>query len=260
MKNLRKYGDPPFRVAVVHGGPGAPGGMAPVAKELSKERGVLEPLQTKASIGGQIQELKEVLERNGDMPITLIGHSWGAWLVFIFASYYPEIVKKIILVGSGPFEEKYVSSLMKIRLSRLSKEEKSIFNFLMQSLDNPKVKNKNKIMAQFGKLMSKIDSYNPLPHKDEIIEVRYKIYQKVWSEASQLRASGKLLELGKKIKCPVIAIHGDFEPHSSKGIKEPLSRVLKNFHFILLKKCGHYPWFEKEAKDQFYSIIKKELS
>ncbi|MCL4543887.1 MAG: alpha/beta hydrolase, partial [Chloroflexi bacterium] len=35
MENLRTYGKPPFRIAVIHGGPGVPGGMAPVAKELS---------------------------------------------------------------------------------------------------------------------------------------------------------------------------------------------------------------------------------
>lgn len=43
MKNLRKYANEPFKIAVIHGGPGAPGEMAPVARELSSVRGVLEP-------------------------------------------------------------------------------------------------------------------------------------------------------------------------------------------------------------------------
>ena len=60
MKNLRKYGHSPYTVAVVHGGPGAPGEMAPVARELSSITGVLEPLQTKYSLEGQVQELREV--------------------------------------------------------------------------------------------------------------------------------------------------------------------------------------------------------
>ena len=46
MKNPRLYGSAPFNIAVIHGGPGAPGEMAPVARELSSLRGVLEPLQT----------------------------------------------------------------------------------------------------------------------------------------------------------------------------------------------------------------------
>ncbi len=61
MPNLRKYGNKPFKLAVIHGGPGAPGEMAPVARELSSIMGVLEPLQTATSLEGQVQELHNVL-------------------------------------------------------------------------------------------------------------------------------------------------------------------------------------------------------
>lgn len=124
MKNLRKYGTKPFNVAVIHGGPGAPGEMAPVARELSSVRGVLEPLQTAATLEGQVQELKAVLENNGDLPVTLIGFSWGAMLSFIVSAQYPLFVKKLILIGSGAYEEKYAVNIMKTRLSRLSEEER----------------------------------------------------------------------------------------------------------------------------------------
>jgi len=50
METLRKYGKTPFKVAVVHGGPGAAGEMAPVASELVSVCGVLEPLQTASSL------------------------------------------------------------------------------------------------------------------------------------------------------------------------------------------------------------------
>jgi pimeloyl-ACP methyl ester carboxylesterase len=111
MKNLRLYGKAPFDVAVIHGGPGAAGEMAPVARELASSMGVLEPLQTAASLEGQIEELKTVLEMGGDLPVTLIGFSWGAWLSFIFTANYPGIVKILILIGSGPFEEKYAAKI-----------------------------------------------------------------------------------------------------------------------------------------------------
>jgi hypothetical protein len=35
MKNLRKYGNSPSKLAVVHGGMGAPGEMAPIVRELT---------------------------------------------------------------------------------------------------------------------------------------------------------------------------------------------------------------------------------
>ena len=107
MKNLRKYGQAPFKIAAIHGGPGAPGYMAPVARELSTEWGVLEPLQTAASLEGQLLELKNILEESGDIPVTLIGSSWGAMLSFIFTARFPAFTKKLVLIGSGVFEEKY---------------------------------------------------------------------------------------------------------------------------------------------------------
>jgi len=259
MKNLRKYGHKPFVVAVIHGGPGAPGEMAPVARELSSIRGVLEPLQTAATLEGQVQELKTVLEKNGALPVTLIGFSWGAMLSFIFTARCPSFVRKLVLIGSGAYEGKYAVNIMEARLSRLSERERKEVLSLMATLDNPASEDKNTPMARFGELISKADSCNPLPHDNEILECQYGIYQSVWEQARELRSTGKFLELGKRIKCPVVAIHGDYDTHLSEGVKDPLSRVLKDFRFILLEKCGHYPWLERGARDRFYNILKNEV-
>jgi pimeloyl-ACP methyl ester carboxylesterase len=259
MENLRKYGKPPFQTAVIHGGPGAPGEMAPVARELSSARGVLEPLQTATTLEGQIEELKDVLKKNGDLPVFLIGWSWGAWLSFIFAAQHPAFVKKLILLGSGPYEEKYALNIMETRLSRLSKEEKAETFLLIENLDDPAVEHKNTLLTRFGELISKADSYDPLPHQSELLECQYDLYQNVWEQARKLRSSGELLEFGKQIQCPVVAIHGDYDPHPAEGVERPLSRILKDFRFILLQNCGHQPWIERTARERFYNILRKEV-
>ena len=61
MKNPRKYGQPPYNIAVIHGGPGAGGEMEPVALDLSPDFGVLEPLQTMTNLDDQVDELRAVL-------------------------------------------------------------------------------------------------------------------------------------------------------------------------------------------------------
>jgi len=259
MKNLRKYGNKPFPVAVIHGGPGAPGEMAPVARELSSIMGVLEPLQTAATLEGQVRELKAVLAKNAALPVTLIGFSWGALLSFIFAARYPSLVRKLILIGSAPYEEKYALNITQTRLSRLSERERERALSLMQTLSDLSIADKNTPLARLGKLLSKADSYDPLPYDDEVLECRYDVFQGVWGQASELRSSGELLKLGKRIKCPVVAVHGDYDPHPFQGIVEPLSRTLKDFRFILLEKCGHRPWLERNARDRFYNILKQEL-
>ena len=131
MNNLRTYGKPPYNVSVIHGGPGAGGEMAPLARELASDGGVLEPIQTATSLDGQVEELRTVLEQKGDIPVTLIGFSWGAWLSFIVAAKFPTIVRKLVLVGSGGFEEKHGAGTHETRLARLGEEEREEFESIL---------------------------------------------------------------------------------------------------------------------------------
>jgi pimeloyl-ACP methyl ester carboxylesterase len=262
MKNYRVWGKQPYKVAVIHGGPGAPGSIAPVARGLSVDIGILEPFQTEATLEGQIIELHDVLSKHAELPVVLIGHSWGAWLVFIVASRYPAIVKKVIMVGSGPFVQKYAESIVPERLKRLSIKERINAFKLTDIIYGDTFGDKDKSMAQLGELFSKADTYEAvrLEKEPEPLEVSEEINRKVWAEGEALRKSGELLEMGKKIKCPVVAVHGDYDPHLAEGVKKPLTRVLKDFRFILLKKCGHEPWLERYARDEFFRVLREEIA
>jgi pimeloyl-ACP methyl ester carboxylesterase len=259
MNNLRTYGKPPYRVAVIHGGPSAPGEMAAVARELSLHCGVLEPLQTAPSVNGQILELQRILVRAGGLPVTLIGYSWGAMLGFIFAARNPALVKKLILVSSGVFTEEYAVSIMNTRLSRLTERERTTLIALLKELDDPMTKGKDVIFKRCGYIIEKADSYDSLPHKSEVTGYQYDIYERVWDEIQELRKKGNLIAYGSKIQCPVVAIHGDYDPHPADGIRIPLSTVVNNFRFLLLENCGHRPWTERSAKNTFYDVLNKEL-
>jgi pimeloyl-ACP methyl ester carboxylesterase len=262
MNHLRTYGNAPFNVAVIHGGPGAPGGMAPVARQLSVMlggRGILEPLQTKDSLVGQVQELRTVIETYGEPPVTLVGSSWGAMLSYIFASHFPRLTKKIILVGSGVFEERYAAQILETRLSRLNESEREEAGFLMNQFKNSVPENPNEFLSRLGKVFGRSDAYNPLSEETEVLECQYNIHKKVWEDMRELRISGKLLELGKEIRCPVVALHGDYDPHPLEGIRRPLSSVLDDFRFIEIKCCGHLPWLEKDAREKFFDLLGEEL-
>lgn len=259
MTNLRKYGQSPFRAAVVHGGPGAAGEMAPVARELGLRHGILEPLQTASTLKGQVEELKSLLEADGQPPLILIGFSWGAWLSYITAARYPFLVKKLILVSSGPFEERYADKIPAVRMSRLSADEKAEVLTLMKILNSPSDSERNTAFRKFGELLMKADAYDADGSKEEGIDFREDIFRSVWNEASELRKTGRLLELGLGIQCPVLAVHGCYDPHPASGVEKPLTDILKEFRFILLEKCGHRPWIEKQAHEEFFKILNREL-
>jgi pimeloyl-ACP methyl ester carboxylesterase len=262
VTNLRTYGGPPFRVAVVHGGPGAGGEMAPVARRLAAARGVLEPIQTATSLAGQIEELRTVLQSRGQPPVTLVGFSWGAWLGYLVAARHPRLVGKLLLVGSGPFEAGYVSRLEATRLARLTDEERDEYRRIVRTLTGPATGGTGTLVKRLGALAAKADQLEPVPEEEEPLhsaEDQAAIFAGVWPEAAELRKSGRLLECGRHIRCPVVAIHGDYDPHPAEGVREPLSRVLPDFRFILLKNCGHKPWVERQASDEFYRLLQDEL-
>jgi pimeloyl-ACP methyl ester carboxylesterase len=264
MKNYRTWGEPPYKVAVVHGGPGAAGEMAAVADEISKTVSVLEPLQTAKSVTGEVEELRQTIENYGHPPLTLIGHSWGAWLAFIVAARYPLPVKKLILVASGPFEDKYAAGINEERLNRLSEPDRIEFLKIADIINDPEGKEKDKALAKLGMLAAKADTYKAQPQPRHIMPegpgVSEEVYRGVMPEALELRASGTLFEMGRKIECPVVAIHGDYDTHPWEGVKAPLSRVLKVFKFVLLEKCGHEPWVEKYARDEFFKVLREEIA
>lgn len=257
--DFRAYGKAPYDVAVVHGGPGAPGEMAPVAEKLAEFKSVLEPLQKQDSIEGQVRELKEILTQNCELPVILIGWSWGATLSLIFASHHPTMVKKLILISCAPLERVYVEMISPKREARFSEKTKKAIEEVNRNLADPQVIDKDRYLKKFAAIIFQADSYDPIVSESVPIEFQYELHQKVWKEAKDLRDSGQLLRYAKSITSPVIAIHGDYDPRPFQGIKNPLSDLLQNFQFILLENCGHYPWYEKWVKDKFYTILAREI-
>ncbi|MHA7111033.1 alpha/beta fold hydrolase [Sunxiuqinia elliptica] len=257
MKSIRKYGSKPYRIALLHGGPGAAGELKPVAENLAHEFGVLELLQSERSVSTQLLELHKQLSRQADLPVSLIGHSWGAWLAFLFAANYPDLVRQLILIGSGAFDEKYNKNLIDIRLSRLSQANREEAEYLLCKIHSGNTDNQT--LRDFGRLMNLADSFDYEGNSQEQIELDMEIYQSVWPEASKLRATKKLLHRAANISCPVVAIHGSYDPHPIDGVEQPLAALLPDFKMIRLNKCGHTPWFEKQASVQFFEILREEL-
>lgn len=257
MQPYRKYGSAPYNIVVLHGGPGAPGYMRSVAEELGTEWGVVEPLLSEDSIDGQVEELKNVVDNICDIPVYMIGHSWGAWLGLIYTVEYPDDVKKLILLNSGPFEQSYKKEIKKRRMERLSREEGEQYIHLSKKIDDSTYDQNN--IEKFIELVEKADSYDPMPPEDELIEFQPDVNKRVWREAERLRKSGGLMAYAEKVDCPVVAIHGDHDPHPYEGVEKPLSNVVEDFKFILLADCGHYPWRERRAGEEFYRELKRSL-
>jgi pimeloyl-ACP methyl ester carboxylesterase len=260
VQNPQFYGDRPYRVVTIHGGPGAMGSVTPVARSLGNYFGVLEPMQTALSVEGQVEELRNAIVQHAAPPVALVGHSWGAWLAFLLAARCPGLVSKLILVSSGPFLESWTAGMMDTRLAHLTPEEGLEVQTILAKLDTVEGDERNRMFGRMGELMGKADTYAQAP-AGEAYETAGDgaVYNSVWNEAALMRRSGALLAQAESIACPVVAIHGDYDPHPWQGVKEPLEKSIKDFRFVLLERCGHEPWEELWAREKFYEILRTEL-
>jgi|SRR6056297_678111 len=257
----RSHGEKPFHVLAIHGGPGASGSLYDLCEKIGKETGIVELLNQGESIEAQINEIHKVVNALADQPVILIGHSWGAWLSIYYENAHPQVVKKIILVSSGPFDQDYVNHIEQTRNNRMSRKTKEKLSEHFVKINEMDETIANEHFAKAGQIISSLDSFDV--YQEDISEktnIDMNIYRKVWSEAAQRRKSGQLIEAVKKVKCPITVIHGDHDPHPLEGIKKPLEREGLDVEVFLLSKCGHYPWREKNAKETFYKIIENLIN
>jgi len=114
-------------------------------------------------------------------------------------------------------------------------------------------------LARLDELFTKADGYD-LVSLDTGVEADLPdVYERVWAEVRPLRASGELVRLGRRIRCPVVGVHGDHDPHPADGVRVPLAPVLADFRFTVLERCGHLPWLERQAREPFYEVLEAAL-
>lgn len=249
---VRLYGKAPYKIVLVHGGPGAIGSLKGFAQELAElsQIGVIEALQSKYSIAELIEELYIQIKDNCSDKVTVVGHSWGAWLAALFAEKYPELIEHVILIGSGPLEDKYVSEIGTRRFQNLSEEDGAIFQRL---IDNQAT---DEDMKKIPNILEKSDNYCLEGREKHMADkTDSEMHNKVWSEAAKLRTGGKLLASFKNIKSKIYVIQGQVDPHPAKGVTIPLQENGISCETYVLEKCGHSPFMEKYAKNEFYKIL-----
>jgi pimeloyl-ACP methyl ester carboxylesterase len=203
------------------------------------------------------------LEDYASLPATLVGYSWGAWLGVLLAARHPAWVRKLVLVSSGAFEERYVAQLHQARMVRLDPREQAAFEAALAALDGRAGSaDVDAHLQRLGALAHKADSYDPLPverREEDRVELSGQVYRGVWHEAAEMRRTGELLALARQLRCPVTAIHGDHDPSPAEGVRAPLAGHLVRFTFHVLERCGHTPWQERHAQDAFYRVLRQEL-
>lgn len=260
---VRKHGDSGPYVVLLHGGPGAPGEMYPVARHLSSDFRLLEPLQRLSgdvpqTVALHVDDLHDVLQEipEGE-KVHLVGFSWGAMLALTYAARHPEQIGRVILVGCGTFDEQsrriYIDNIAGRMNSGEQKRIRQIEALLV--LENNRGR-RNEFFAELGAIYSRIQSFKPCRDcLEDVVCFDEEGFRQTWSDAISLQKQNIQPAEFANIRASVMMIHGKDDPHPGRLIYKSLARFIPNLHYFDLPRCGHKPWIEQYAKEDFYKLL-----
>ena len=254
--HCRRYGDRGPTVFLLHGGPGAPGYMAPVARQLSAVARVIEPYQRRSgasplTVATHVSDLHALISAEcSAAPPILIGHSWGAMLAMCFAGEHAGVAASLVLIGCGTFDSAARERLLQIREERMTPamhERKARF---LKRFSEPDAR-----LRAMGSFYQRLDSVDPITHRDETAEFDARGHDETWTDMLRLQDKGVYPTAFSGIKSPVLMLHGAQDPHPGPMIRDSLSPHLPQLQYVELADCGHYPWLERAAREEFYNHL-----
>jgi len=257
MLKIRSYGTSGPQVIVVHGGPGACGSMAPIARALADSFRVLEPFQSglATSVADHVADLHQVVESCSDSAApALVGHSWGAMLSLAYAAAHPALVGPIVLVCSGTFDLPSREMLSANIAKRMNDDIRRRFEQVDQ-LSDP-----NDRFRALGSLTMELYSYDLATNDQEIDESEPGSNSETWEDMVRLQGEGVYPAAFAGIKSPVLMLDGANDPHPGQMIRASLKPHIPQLEYREWRRCGHYPWLEKSTRDEFFSVLRNWLA
>ena len=257
----RTYGKSGPLVVVLHGGPGAPGYMAPLARELAGSFRVLEPLQRGAGAGRltvarHVEDLHGLVATrcSGAVP-ALVGHSWGAMLALAYAAAHADCVGSLALIGCGTFDTAARLRMRAIREERMDDDLRRRMQHLPEELPDP-----DERLEAMGRLSLPLYSCELASTDLEMTACDARANQETWDDMIRLQEDGFYPAAFAAIDVPVIMLHGAVDPHPGRMIRASLEPFLPQLEYREWERCGHYPWLERAARAEFLEVLRQWLA
>jgi pimeloyl-ACP methyl ester carboxylesterase len=191
-------------------------------------------------------DLLTALDRLGVSGATVVGHSFGGQVAFHASATAPQVVSKLVLVGSNAV--------------RASRSDGFPFGAPPEAILDALVADEceNRIAARYKTILLGFGA-DPDPRLMDWL-VRCSLDMPSWSAVACYR-SMLTTDLVAEIPCvtqPVLQIIGSTDPvHSAKGARW-LQQQLANATLLEIPDCGHYPMLE--AADAFDPALVKFVS
>lgn len=192
-----------------------------------------------------VEGLDAVRQAVGVEKVHLLGHSWGGLIAMRYATVYPQRVKSIVLMGSGP-PDWQTSRAGQARLSR------RIAELQEQGLIPKPIP----VDAEYMKAIL------PAYFADPNFKLPAAAQETQFNATTNQRASSALVNYDfrqdvARLDHPVLMLWGEADPFGLPTAEATLDALAAaQVEWILLRKCGHF-W--DECPSEFFSHVRTFL-
>lgn len=255
---VREYGKQGPLVLVLHGGPGAPGGVAGLCERLAETFRVLEPFQRSSgkaplTVERHVADLHALVLCCPQPRPAIVGHSWGAMLALAYAAAHPDSAGPLALLGCGTFDPESRARLRARGEERIDENLRSRLERLEREVADP-----DERLARFGELLLPVYSHDlvasPACERPDV-----RAHHETWNDMLRLQQAGVYPAAFSAYRGPVLMLHGAQDPHPGPMIRDSLAPFLPELEYREWPACGHYPWLERACGEEVIAFLRAWL-
>ena len=260
---IRRYGSSGPVVIVLHGGPAAIGSAGPVARGLADAFRVIEPWQRGSgqeplSVARHVADLHEIVESCGAARPAIIGESWGAMLALAYAAAHPNRAGPLALVGCGTFDKAARARMRELIEERTTADLRQRMADVDAAEPDPGERMRRK--HEVADSIYTFAAAAPEPDAGPAEPFDLKAHTETWNDMLREQEAGRYPAAFAAIRSPVLMLHGTYDPHPGPMIRAGLAPYLPELEYRELDRCGHSPWAERFAREEFFAVLREWLA
>lgn len=263
---VRTQRDSGEAVVLLHGGPGCPDYLQPVAESLDPhlrgvtfdQRGVGGSTATGTfAIEDYLSDIEAVRRRLGVERFHLFGHSWGGLLAQLYANKYPERVASMVLTNAAAGVGAQWTQVER-EVMAYNRKRSGLAGFAVLGLSAALTRLPGRVGDSAGRrLLARVwRNYFPDDASAPPADAKWlrgsSISAAIKTTAAIRAAETSQLEgLGSRLAVPVVVVYGEHDIYGAS--KDVLRARFPAAQHVMLQDCGHLPWLQ--AADVFASLL-----